>query len=444
MVEFIQGDNRDVLRKLIVEGRRVHSVVTDPPYYLESIVKRFGKESSAPAKFGTDGAFARASRGFMGKSWDGADENGERIAQDPEFWKLVYELLLPGGYVLAFSSPRTGHWQACAMETAGFVMHPFFGWAYAQGMPKAPSVSKLIDKAAGNERKVVGTVKRRDIRNGQREARGANLASSAMRQDGPKYIEHAITEAGSPEAAEWEGWYYGTQSCKPALEPIYFAQRPFDQSSGFKNVLVHGVGAVNIEACRVPGEGVGVGRWPANLLHDNSDEVCAVFPDSDGQQARAKIGGAKKGNIYGKFAANITTNPEPRNDGGSAARFFNSFPPDGSPIGYFGKAGKVDRAGSEHPTVKPIALMRWLCRLVTPPGGTVLDPFAGSGSTGQAAIEEGFKPILIERDPSYADDIRWRFGLGTPRSIDILDLLGVAEDVDTLLGAPSELEELLG
>lgn len=385
-----------MLRQLTADGRRVHSVVTDCPYYLESIVKRFGKQGSAPAKFGSDGRFSRVSRGFMGQRWDGADENGERVAQDPEFWKLLYDLLLPGGYVLAFSSPRTGHRQACAMEDAGFIMHPFFGWIYAQGMPKAPSVSNLARKAA--------------------------LA----------------------EAAEWEGWYYGTQSCKPALEPIYFAQRPFDQSSGFKNVLVHGVGAVNIEACRVPGEGVGVGRWPANLLHDNSDEVCAVFPDSDGQQARAKIGGAKKGNIYGKFAANITTNPEPRNDGGSAARFFNSFPPDGSPIGYFGKAGKVDRAGSEHPTVKPIALMRWLCRLVTPPGGTVLDPFAGSGSTGQAAIEEGFKPILIERDPSYADDIRWRFGLGTPRSIDILDLLGVAEDVDTLLGTPSELEELLG
>lgn len=387
MIQFYQGDNRDLLRELIAAGVRVHSVVTDPPYHLESIVKRFGKQGSAPAKFGSDGRFSRASKGFMQKLWDGADENGGRIAQDPEFWKLIYELLLPGGYVLAFSSPRTGHWQACAMETAGLVMHPFFGWLYATGFPKAHATDKV----------------------------------------------------------ELAGWYHGTQSVKPALEPIYFAQRPFDQKTGLANVLKHRVGAVNIDACRVASDGGDpLGRWPANILHDNSDEVLAAFPDSAGQQGDVRgdePSGVTK-EIYGKFKGRVPS--AKRNDRGSAARFFNSFPPDGSPVGYFGKAGKVDRAGSDHPTVKPVALLRWLCRLVTPPGGTILDPFAGSGTTGQAAIEEGFESILIERDPTYADDIRWRFGLGKPRAIDILDMLGLADDVDTLLGAPSELEELLG
>ncbi|TGW06438.1 hypothetical protein EN788_42130, partial [Mesorhizobium sp. M2D.F.Ca.ET.145.01.1.1] len=157
------GDNRVSLRRLIDQGVRVHSVVCDPPYALTSITKRFGKKGSACARTeGNDGSFARLSGGFMGKIWDATG-----IERDPEFWKLVYEILLPGGYVFAFSGARTGHWQACAMEIAGFIMHPMHGWVYGQGWPK------------------------------------------------PTYIK------GVPE---WEGWGYGTQSQKPALEPIYLGQ----------------------------------------------------------------------------------------------------------------------------------------------------------------------------------------------------------------------------
>lgn len=396
-ITFHEGDCRDVLRRMAATGELVHSVVTDPPYHLESVVKRFGSKNAAAAKVGSDGRFARQSKGFMGQQWDGA-EDGRRIAQDPEFWRLVYDVLLPGGYVLAFSSPRTGHRQAVAMEDAGFIMHPFLGWCFGSGFPKGVAVTR-----------------------------------------------------GAPEAEEWEGWYYGTQSLKPALEPIYMAQKPFAEKTGFGNVLKHGTGAVNIDACRVeaadnpvkweaPRGGIWrtdseakaplveseKGRWPANLIHDGSDEVLACFPQSKGQQAPVRgteksRTGDENANTYGKFGRVPFA---ARGDTGSAARFF-----------YCAKATKADRAGSKHPTVKPIALLRWLCRLVTPPGGVILDPFAGSGTTGEAARLEGFRAVLIEREAEYAADIRRRFGLPAEAEEfpeDILEILGPLDDPEIL------------
>jgi site-specific DNA-methyltransferase (adenine-specific) len=430
-LELHHDDCRVTLRRLIDQGVRVHSVVTDPPYHLESIVRRFGKPGSAAAQAGSDGRFARQSKGFMGRAWDGADADGVRIAQDPEFWELIYEILLPGGYVLAFSSPKTGHWQACAMEIAGFVMHPFIGWAYGQGFPKAHSLSKAIDGHLGAEREVVSTVKRRDIRNGQGEERGANLVSAAQREGGPAYVEHPITKAATLEAAVWEGWFYGTQSLKPALEPIYVGQRPFDQKNGFLNVLEHGVGALNIEECRTD-----AARWPANLLHDDSDVVRAMFPNAPGQLACSSSSSSRKNqNVYGEMRRGAPgSEMEPRDDAGSAARFFNSFPFEDAPLLYQAKATKLDRAGSSHPTVKPVALMRWLCRLATPPGGIVLDPFAGSGTTGKAALDEGFSAILIEREDEYVSDIRKRFRLQDPRlDFEALELIGVPADLLALI-----------
>ncbi len=135
-VKLYCGDNRVSLRRLIDEGVRDHSVVTDPPYGLVSVQKRFGAEGAAPARAeGNDGSFARLSGGFMGKVWDGTG-----IERDPEFWRLIWEILLPGGYCFAFSGSRTGHWQACAMEQAGFIMHPMHGWVTGQGFPKAKNV----------------------------------------------------------------------------------------------------------------------------------------------------------------------------------------------------------------------------------------------------------------------------------------------------------------
>lgn len=452
-IDIIAGDNRVSLRRLIDDGVRVHSVVTDPPYGLVSVQKRFGKEGAAPARQeGNDGSFARLSGGFMGKQWDATG-----IERDPEFWRLIWEILLPGGYVFAFSGSRTGHWQACAMEQAGFVMHPMHGWCFGQGFPKAHAADKAIDKMFGVEGGFVadGAPVKRMIPGADQHKEGSWVEDNGREYQPGSYVP------GSPEAAQWEGWAYGTQTQKPALEPIYLGQKPFSEKTGAANLLKHGVGAVNIDGCRVPSEGgehredepsqdrrytdKGVtdfsakpgprggdpmGRYPANLVHDGSAEVIALFPDSKGQQ------GAVRGDepsrvtkdIYGKFNGRV---PAPvRGDSGSAARFFHAFPPDIDPIFYHPKAGRLDRAGSKHPTVKPIALMQYLIRHITPPGGTVLDPFAGSGTTGEAAKREGFDCLLMEAEPEYVEFLHNRFG-GTAETTDQIDF---NEELMSLLG----------
>lgn len=372
-VKLYCGDNRVSLRRLIDEGVRVHSVVTDPPYGLTSIEKRFGREGAAAARTeGNDGSFGRLSAGFMGKVWDGTG-----IERDPEFWRLIWEILLPGGYCFAFSGSRTGHWQACAMEQAGFIMHPMHGWVFGSGFPKA----------------------------------------------------HAAGVGG------WEGWAYGTQAQKPALEPIYLGQKPFSEKTGAANLLKHGVGAVNIDGCRVPAAtgdepvswvtprgGIwktdadadadlivtGKGRHPANLILDGSPEVVALFPNGKS----GKPGVRRKDHDTHSMSGRLGTTGETEvgyADEGSAARFFHQFPPDTDPVIYQSKAGKEDRAGSKHPTVKPVALMQYLIRHITPPGGTVLDPFAGSGTTAEAAKREGFDCILMEAEDEYVEFLRHRF-----------------------------------
>ena len=360
-VTLYPGDNRISLQRLIDDGVRVHSVVTDPPYGLVSIEKRFGKKGAAAARTeGNDGSFARLSAGFIGRTWDGTG-----IERDPEFWRLIHDILLPGGFCFAFSGARTGHWQACAMETAGFVMHPFHVWAYGSGLPKAKDVKKELVKAGFTDEELL---------------------------------------------AEWSGWKFGTQSQKPAVEPIYLGQRPISEKTYIANIKKHGVGAVNIDGCRVPldsvadvkqlrtmnrnrreedtsGQTWGLsknagavdenGRYPANLFHDNSPEILDLFPK----------------------------------DGGSTARFFNAFPSDECPaLLYHPKANKEDRGGSEHPTVKPVGLLRHLIRHITPPGGVVLDPFAGSGTTAIAARAEGVDCIIMEAEGEYIDFLQERFG----------------------------------
>lgn len=413
-----EGDNRVTLRRLIDQGVRVHAVCTDPPYGLVSVTKRFGGDKAAPAKFGSDGAFARASAGFMGSKWDGTG-----IERDPEFWKLVWEILLPGGYVLAFSSPRTGHWQACAMEMAGFVMHPFIGWAYGQGFPKDHDAAMAIDKTLGHpgHKAAVGEPKRR-LRPGGDQNKDATWEKLEDRTYQPgTYVP------GSPEAQQWDGWSYGGQAMKPALEPIYFGQKPFSEKTGALNLLKHGVGAVNIDACRVS-----AGRHPANLVHDGSAEVVALFPRTGGGDKRGKGQGTRPPGFGDVGSENGDGLPcgQTYADGGSAARFFNAFSPD--PIIYQAKATKADRAGSRHPTVKPVALMRWLLRLITPVDGIVLDPFAGSGTTGEAARQEGFDCLLLEAEPQFSADIRARFALDSAASDDFDAVLGINTDEDAL------------
>lgn len=786
------GDNRASLADL--PECSIDAVVTDPPYSLTSISKRFGKEGAAAARTeGNDGSFGRLSGGFMGKAWDATG-----IERDPAFWAAVYRVLKPGGLVFAFAGARTGHRQACAMEDAGFIMHPMHAWIYGcmdpetevltrrgwlrytdlwsddhvlqwdcetcaltwtepeaihqypfdgemvvienrntrqvltpnhrvyakvrrharhpkpisyevveandidrrssawqvdlplagdlrdgdavapdyayivgwwltdawshrdanacmfsqskpetlaklrdalapyspseyvksarkdthqnehsfyltgpladrlrsdfpnrmltwdvlgwdrparaalyrglmdgdgsvsqvhehaktfwsqnqerrdvfmalalslgmrchenaakgavyvntlrdttqiqnrhrsarmpyqgmvwcltvptgafvvrrdgkpfitgnSGFPKGHDASKAIDKMLGTtgQREVVGT-----RYEAKRFAPGATVVKEGgyrkrADEDGNEQTFAATDEVGgSPEARQWDGWKYGTQTQKPAMEPIYLAQKPYSEKTGAANLLEWGVGAFNVDGCRVPAEGrplrVGdyketnnatysgrlngslaggsaaagttdKGRYPANVLHDGSDEAISLFPQSAGQQGDL-VGHSKdrkSKHCYGDMPA--AHNAVARGDAGSAARFFNSFawgPEDEEayetlidmgliddlrwvPIAFYhGKAGKVDRASSKHPTVKPIGLLRHLVRHICPPGGTILDPFAGSGTTAVAAQLEGANCILMEAEPEYITFLETRFNLNQSKNpVENFDLL---------------------
>lgn len=356
-VQLCCGDSLHFLRDQ--PDNRYDSIVTDPPYALVSIQKRFGSESAAAVKVpaGGTGAYARASAGFMGKKWD----TGE-TAFAIEFWEQCLRVLKPGGHVVAFGGTRTYHRLACAIEDGGFEIRDQIGWCYGSGFPKSHN--------AGN------------------------------------------------------GW--GT-ALKPAWEPIALARKPLLESTVAANVLRWGTGAINIDGCRVgtseiitatrnylagglepgemdkPGDKTFTvyqqnanGRWPANIVHDGSEEVVAAFPDVDGVVGTLRDPNGSLG--YHGGAKGAYRKGEP--DSGSAARFF-----------YTSKADSDDRLGSKHPTVKPVDLMQWLVRLVTPKGGLVLDPFAGTGTTAEAALREGMRCMLIERETEYQADIRRRMGL---------------------------------
>ena len=412
---IINGDCIEEMQKLIDDGKQVDSVVTDPPYHLTSIVERFGKEGSAPAK-DKDGAFQRQSVGFMGKEWDGGD-----IAFRTDTWKLAYDLLKPGGHLLAFSASRNYHRMAVAIEDAGFEIRDQIMWIYGSGFPKSLNIGKGVDKKLGNEREVVGEV--RAGKNALGQDSGWNKHNNRT--------EIEVTKGNS----EYEGW--GT-ALKPAHEPIVMARKPLSEKSIVDNVLEHRTGGINIDACRIQGDDIGGerkitsrksrnengvwtdensgmdneqnsfadadprGRYPANLMHNGLQEEWARYfycpktssteknrglenftakPMAWGNQAKAEL---KRGNL--DFAA----------DG------------DGT------KHNKVSMRLNTHPTVKPQELMKYLCRLVTPKGGTILDPFMGSGSTGMAAKDEGFDFIGIEKEQEYFEIAEARIKTSSP------------------------------
>jgi site-specific DNA-methyltransferase (adenine-specific) len=413
------GDSRDVLRT--IPDASIHAVVCDPPYALVSIVKRFGKEGAAPPKEyeGGLGAYARASAGFMGKAWD----TGE-TAFAVEFWAEVLRVLKPGGHVVAFSGTRTYHRMACAIEDAGFEIRDQLAWAYGTGFPKSHDVAKGIDRCLGAERARI-QVDASKLKNPPNMLGGVHSGENdrPWRKEAIArgYHEKEGSEPASVEAASWQGW--GT-ALKPSWEPIALARKPLEGTVA-ANVLAHGTGALNIDGCRIEGakpdttRGAGGqngrfgpigaqgrilddgrGRWPANIVHDGSAEVVAAFPDT----GPSSSGGRSTGRKFGQEAESAFTKDRARTGhddlGGSSARFF-----------YSAKADAEDRLGSKHPTVKPVDLMQWLCRLVTPPGGTILDPFAGTGTTGEAAWREGFSAVLVEREAEYQADIRRRMKL---------------------------------
>lgn len=341
------GDCLDLLRQM--PSASVDSVVTDPPYGLTT-ARPTGRSAA------TEGAVMK---GFMGLEWDGD-------VPSVEVWAECLRILKPGGHLLSFAGTRTQHRMATRIEDAGFEIRDMIMWTYGSGFPKSHNLGD-----------------------------------------------------------EWEGW--GT-ALKPAVEPITVARKPLAKGCTVAgNVLAHGTGALNIDGCRVPatdnttkawrdagdrsreqyrtgtsGRPVPTdqGRWPANLIHDGSEEVVERFPTDAGAAAPVHRRGSDKfRTAYGAFKGNTDEAGSTfRDDRGSAARFF-----------YCAKASRSERGeGNTHPTVKPLALMRYLVRLVTAPGGLVLDPFAGSGTTGLAAQSEGMRAILCELDPGHAAIIRSR------------------------------------
>jgi hypothetical protein len=296
-IEFIQGDCLQVL--LTLAPNSVDAVVTDPPYHLTTGKK--GGSGTASLNLNSPAGRSRITTGFMSLGWDGGD-----IAMSPETWRLVYDTLKPGGHLLAFSGTRTSHRMVCAIEDAGFEIRDTLMWVYGSGMSKGINISKAIDKHLGAERKVVGYDASRRRPNRQYEA-GAigNIGGSGTLSDRSDNGA-TLTAAASPEAVLWDGWH---SSLKPSYEPIIMARKPLD-GTVINNILKHGVGALNIDACRIPidpdvddhrlgGKGEwstdgmaknvygkfagtnstssALGRFPANLLHDGSPDVLDAF-----------------------------------------------------------------------------------------------------------------------------------------------------------------------
>ena len=419
MMRLHNGNCLEVLKMMIEDEVFVDSIVTDPPYEL----------------------------GFMGRSWDSTG-----IAFQKETWELCFKVLKPGGHLLAFSGSRTYHRMAVAIEDAGFEIRDQVMWLYGSGFPKSMNVGKALDNKLGNERIKTGEKKTHSNKGIKQSEQRTAIGAGAFGQE----VEEDVTVGTS----EWEGW--GT-ALKPAHEPLVLARKPLSEKSIVDNVLKHRTGGINIDECRVEGNTENVerkkvvrksrdddcvfnngnssfraegtlyadadprGRFPANVMHDGSDVVKDIFPNTKGfvSNGDAKVGETSKGAIPPLRRGNATS----YGDDGSASRYFycaktskaernqglDNFPikqtqGGGGGIGNYkddvnsasGKFGS-EKAPSKntHPTVKPIKLMKYLCRLITPKGGTVLDPFMGSGSTGMAAKEENFEFVGIEKEEQY-------------------------------------------
>ena len=355
-----QGNCLDVMKTMA--DNSVDAVVTDPPYGLS----------------------------FMGKKWD-------YDVPSVEIWAECLRVLKPGGHLLAFAGTRTQHRMAVRIEDAGFEIRDMIAWVYGSGFPKSRNICLDMDKMEGHgNRGHRIAVANRHHPDGTFEPNGEQLAPYEPKTD---------------SARQWQGW--GT-ALKPALEPITVARKPLIGTVA-SNVLECGTGGINVDGCRVAGEATPInklekwsgfgqekrpdyvqeintkGRWPANVIHDGSDEVIGLFPAQDDKSAA-------------RFFYCPKANKKDRDDGCDGLEARSTIFADGTGLKNNGDGTPRNQQPStrnHHPTVKPTDLMRYLCRLVTPPSGVVLDPFMGSGSTGKAAALEGFRFIGIELDPGY-------------------------------------------
>lgn len=385
MIQLHHGDCLEVLKSL--PDNSIDSIVTDPPYGLA----------------------------FMNKKWD-------YDVPSVDIWKECLRVLKPGGHVLSFGGTRTYHRMVVNMEDAGFEIRDQIQWLYGSGFPKSLNISKAIDKAAGVEREVIG------VKSYPREGTTpvTRKATSMMSQGGGENVgqnSNLLTAPATDLAKQWDGW--GT-ALKPSNEPICLARKPISESTVAANVVKWGTGGINIDECRISFESGGTpssnpslrrnegaayrgssmfqaggvnrvarssGRWPANTLFDEEaaqmlDEQSGITSRKD-LRAECKTKGMGAGLYEGGVIEKASRVPD---YGGGASRFF-----------YVAKAPPSERKDSTHPTQKPIKLMQYLIKLITPPNGTVLDPFAGSGTTGVAAKQLNFNFIGIEREQEYLE-----------------------------------------
>lgn len=391
-IKVYNDDNINVLSNM--EDNSIDSVVTDPPYGI----------------------------GFMNKSWD-EETPGKNVFEE------CLRILKPGGFLLCFSSARTYHKTAIAIEDAGFEIKDQILWLYGSGFPKSMNIGKELDKKLGKDSEVVGKRKHPTLKDTDKLEEQANAAHGENKWSREWYITKPVSDL----AKKYEG--YGT-NLKPAHEPIVMARKPIKYTVT-DNIIKYGTGGLNIDDNRVPNvanERLGggnesrptfegkegwhrpwmsdpkklnkhqehatnkveksskLGRYPTNVVHDGSDDIMSEFPQSSHTGNRSEE--SKSKNVDNTNWFNENHQSQEYNDIGSTARFF-----------YCAKATKWDRQGSKHPTVKPIKLMRHLSSLVTPKGGTLIDPFAGCGTTGHAAYLEGINSILIEKEQEYYNDI---------------------------------------
>lgn len=387
---LLNGNNIELLKTL--DDNSVDSIVTDPPYGIS----------------------------FMNNKWD-------YEVPTINFWKGVYRVLKPGGHILSFSSARTYHRMVINIEDAGFEIRDQIMWLYGSGFPKSNNIGKSVDKKLGNKREVIGqdinilTKQSADFKNGKRKIVDSFNQGNPTRNNGFKTLSADVTKGNS----EFEG--YGT-ALKPAHEPICMARKPLAEKTVAENCLKWGTGGINIDESRVgyfgekdksefdrgrnnqrdaskyyDGEWSGLkpmkwenehtGRFPANLIHDGSDEVVNKFPITKSGYNKSSYKNTR--NDDGIINKTFESNDGGYGDVESASRFF-----------YCPKAGPSERKfdsdnKNTHPTVKPIKLMRYLVRLVTPKNGVVLDPFMGSGTTGVACKADGFDFIGMEMNDDY-------------------------------------------
>jgi len=382
-MKLLLGNCLDTLKDF--PDNSVHSIVTDPPYGFS----------------------------FMGKKWD-------YDVPSVEIWKECLRVLKPGGHLLAFSGTRTQHRMAVRIEDAGFEIRDMIAWIYGSGFPKSHNIGKAVDKIQGNKREYLGIDKTKYRKDNDNN----NVYAKHCGQTGE------ITKGNS----EYEGW--GT-ALKPALEPITMARKPISEKNIAENCLKHKTGGINIDGCRVgnviqdtsknrrkasshkktifksglKNDGKGkttIGRFPANLIHDGSDEVEELFPE---QSSRffycAKTSKKERNEGLDGFEEKQPKSQEsvslPKDENGNYLV--------GGDRGASGKYQVVKSPSkNHHPTVKPVALMSYLVRLVTPKDGIVLDPFMGSGSTGIACVKEGFDFIGCELDEEYMEIAKARIG----------------------------------